>query len=352
MKKYLYICLSFIVFLGGLSHSSADLQTPNSIIDVKDQRLFKLNNSGQDFLRSLDLQQLALAHFSMASEEREQWRYLPEPSRLTSLIFPQRRGLSMGLLSARQQALVFQMLDYALAQPGFDAVLAAREADKDDSIKFRGIVNSLLFRYGPANYFITIFGTPGASEWAFKFEGHHISLNFTVRGEKIIANPVFIGTNPAQIVIGENRKVSPLSEIRDLVGLFEKTLVQEQRKKAMSSLKKVPKLNLFAPGLFDKKLKFQKPSAGLDFSELSTEQVNLLRDVMTVYLSYFKYEDSSVLGSLLDSLNKSEIIWVGDKSIRGPFYFRIQSPVFILELMTSEDDFNHLHLAFIDNRHK
>jgi hypothetical protein len=52
----------------------------------------------------------------------------------------------------------------------------------------------------PEKYFAAFYGNPERdSLWAWSFEGHHISLNFTVLNDRISIAPRFFGANPAII---------------------------------------------------------------------------------------------------------------------------------------------------------
>ena len=59
----------------------------------------------------------------------------------------------------------------------------------------------------PEKYFIVFWGMPEATApWGWRFEGHHLSLNFTVRGDSAIATtPSFFGANPAEVRKGPKR---------------------------------------------------------------------------------------------------------------------------------------------------
>ena len=51
----------------------------------------------------------------------------------------------------------------------------------------------------PEMYFVSIYGTPGKSPWGWKFEGHHVSTNFTIVDDKpVVFAPNFFGSNPAR----------------------------------------------------------------------------------------------------------------------------------------------------------
>ena len=53
----------------------------------------------------------------------------------------------------------------------------------------------------PEKYYFTIFGSPGSEgRWGWSVEGHHLSLNFVVEGDRIVAaTPAFFGANPATV---------------------------------------------------------------------------------------------------------------------------------------------------------
>src|SRR5205807_1901588 len=66
-------------------------------------------------------------------------------------------------------------------------------------------------------YFFTVFGAPSARDtWAWRVEGHHISLNFTVVGGTRISNtPSFFGSNPAEVKDGPKKGLRILGREED-----------------------------------------------------------------------------------------------------------------------------------------
>ena len=69
-------------------------------------------------------------------------------------------------------------------------------------------------RRDPVNYFVTIFGEPSADKsWGWRFEGHHLSINFTiVDGKHVFFAPSFMGTNPAEVRQGPRKGERVLAE--------------------------------------------------------------------------------------------------------------------------------------------
>ena len=115
-----------------------------------------------------------------------------------------------------QKALATALLASGLSQPGLirtetiislEGVLAAIEQG-------RGPVRD------PEQYFFNIFGNPDAIgaqvPWGWRLEGHHLSLNFTIIGDKGVAGgPLFMGANPAEVRSGPRQGLRVLGEEED-----------------------------------------------------------------------------------------------------------------------------------------
>ena len=68
----------------------------------------------------------------------------------------------------------------------------------------------------PQKYYISIFGEPSDSgKWGWRVEGHHISLNYTIKDGKVVSStPEFFGANPAFIDAGPGRSDSRFGDRR------------------------------------------------------------------------------------------------------------------------------------------
>jgi hypothetical protein len=47
------------------------------------------------------------------------------------------------------------------------------------------------------DFWVVIYGDPHADTWAWRFEGHHLSVSMTITGGEVYPTPVFLGANPA-----------------------------------------------------------------------------------------------------------------------------------------------------------
>lgn len=284
------------------------------------------------------------------SKMRNEWRYFPEPSPLTKLIFPSRSGVSYLSLNDEAKVLVDQTLAIALSSQGLDTLNSILELEKNKTTKFRGLLNLLLFKYGPENYFVTIFGTPGVGNWAWRFEGHHISVNLTFRDSKLIStSPLFLGTTVASVEVGDET-IHVMPRLTVELKAFAKSLSEDQKVAATQSLKKVPKFNPVAPQLFgggiNEKVLADK---GLNASQLSRPQVENLKMILKEFANELNESTRDHLLALLNDENMStvKVIWAGDFELNEPFYIRLKSTKFVFELNTSEGHADHYHAAWI-----
>ena len=124
------------------------------------------------FLSSLTSEQKAQATFPFESDakgERVNWHFIPR----------ERKGLPIKDMTAPQVALARALLKTGLSEDGnkkaetiqsLEAIL--REMEKDTTGK-----------RDPLKYYVSVFGTPGGKVWAWRWEGHHQSFNYTSAGD-------------------------------------------------------------------------------------------------------------------------------------------------------------------------
>src|SRR5262249_14480875 len=86
----------------------------------------------------------------------------------------------------------------------------------------------------PDWYFFTIFGTPApTTKWGWRVDGHHLSLNFTMEGERVIAaTPAFFGANPAVPKTDAQAGRRPLPEAEEWARELFVSLDNKQRSRA------------------------------------------------------------------------------------------------------------------------
>ena len=94
----------------------------------------------------------------------------------------------------------------------------------------------------PERYFFSVFGTPSPKgTWAWRVEGHHVSLHFTiVNGTLVAGSPTFFGSNPAEVREGPRTGLRILAAEEDSARAMFLALRPDQQKQAL--------INVVAPG--------------------------------------------------------------------------------------------------------
>ena len=152
--------------------------------------------------------------------DRIDWHYTPR----------QRNGIALKALDANGRRAVHALLETALSAAGYRKVVNIIELE----LVLREIETFGAMR-DPERYHLTIYGAPGASAaWGWRFEGHHLSLNFTLAGERwAVDTPSFLGANPATVGSGPLAGHRALAAEEDAARALVESLTDAQRKVAV-----------------------------------------------------------------------------------------------------------------------
>ncbi|MBT6167697.1 MAG: DUF3500 domain-containing protein, partial [Verrucomicrobia bacterium] len=132
----------------------------------------EMNEAATVFLASLDGAQRKAASFEFKDKERENWHFIPMD----------REGVRFDALKPHQQHLAFGLLGTGLTQKGL--MTATQIMTLEEILRSRGGDPKVR---NTEKYNIAIFGSPSPTKpWGWRFEGHHLSLNFSLLGEKVV----------------------------------------------------------------------------------------------------------------------------------------------------------------------
>jgi hypothetical protein len=284
------------------------------------------------FLASLDDDGRAKAQLAFDSEERFNWHFVPKT----------RAGLPLKAMSAPQRGAAMDLLGTGLSEKGYtkaetirrlEVVLAEIEGDP--------------VRRDPDLYYLTVFGEPKADgTWGLRFEGHHLSLNWTfVRGRSIAPTPQFFGSNPDADRSDQREGVRVLAAEQDLARALLESLSDAQRAQAVVSTTAPPDI---ISG-------HQRKAATLDergiaFSELTSEQRGLLLAIIDEYAGAqpAAVAETRLTGIREAGLDSIRFAWMGGLARGEPHYYRLQGSTFLIEYDNTQDDANHVHAVWRD----
>jgi hypothetical protein len=156
-----------------------------------------------------------------------------------------------------------------------------------------------------------------------------------------------MGSEPVAVDVGKyaGTRVFQLEESSGL-GLAQ-TLSSEQRRQAIIS-KDLP-AELFTAAFRDNfELKYQ----GIPYGELSARQQSALLDLISVYVNRIRPDHARIkLEEVKQHLQETYFAWMGDTEEDSVFYYRVHSPVILIEfdhqggiaLESDGPSRNHIH---------
>src|SRR5262249_34818845 len=183
--------------------------------------------------------------------------------------------------------------------------------------------------------------------WGWRVEGHHLALNFTLDGSKVVAStPAFFGANPASVKDGHRKGLRTLAEAEDLAKQLFASLDDKQRKTAFQA-KQFPEIEeaKSAPNLGEAK--------GLSASMMNEKQKVLLQDLINSYANRMPPDVAeSELAQVKEAgPDKVHFAFAGGTEPGQPYTYRIQGPTFVVMFLNVQPDSaktpaNHIHSAW------
>jgi hypothetical protein len=150
------------------------------------------------FLGALDEAQQKRVRFAFG-EERRSWSFLPAVDR---------DGLPIGALDEAQRRLAHELIVTGTSMQAYTKVVSVMAMEHVN----RALRPELADLFDPERYCFKVFGSPGDKVWGWQFEGHHVSLNFTVvDGRFISPTPCMLGAQPASYGL-----LAPLADDEEL----------------------------------------------------------------------------------------------------------------------------------------
>lgn len=288
-------------------------------------------DAASSWLDSLDPAALAEARHGFDVAARRSWHYTPW----------RRPGLPLRAMTEEQRGLVWQLLDVALSDRGI--------AKSRGVIELEAILGQLTGRADfrdPGNYALAVFGTPsGDAPWSWRFEGHHLSLTFTiVPNVGIAATPSFFGSNPAVVPSGHDHAGSELlSRERELGFGLLRDLDADAKQAAIIGRRSLGDI-VAGPGREQSLRQFE----GVPLSRLGERQRLLAMRLVETCIDHLRAETAE---AEIDKIREAGIgaihfAWAGSEELGSPHYFRLHGPTLLIEYDNTQNGANHVHTVW------
>ena len=297
-----------------------------------------MTQAANKLLSSLKPEQKKKAVFDFKGEERTYWHFVPSEM----LKGGSRKGLTIGNMTPTQRELTHKLLLTVLSENGH--AKAKNIMFLEDILHVLEGKNRRFVRNSKA-YHVLIFGTPGKATWGWRFEGHHLSLNYAIVNSTVKVVPSFWGSNPAVADFGPGRSLVALKNEEYLARKLRLSLDDTQAKAAVIA-DKAPRDILTGALSTVKALE----ETGVTYGQLKKDQQELLVSLIKEYINRHRAvvakEDWAKIEK--DGLEKIRFSWAGDTKQFKPHYYRIQGPSFLLEYANTQNGANHIHATWRD----
>lgn len=309
--------------------------------DGHDHAAPRMAATARNFLASLTPEQKASAVFPFEDEERFFWHYLPADD-IPKRYGRPRRGLTLAEMTPAQKRLAEALLSAGLSQQGY--IKASTIMSLEDILRI--LEKDTKGRRNPEKYHFSIFGEPSETgTWAYRIEGHHVSLHFTVVKGHATGNPTFFGSNPAEVREGPRAGLRVLAAEEDKGRALLMALTPEQRKEAIVAGKAYPDILTER----SRKAALAGQPSGLAMSKMNAAQRKLLLDLVAEYIDNVPAELAEQRRERLKAAGTSlHFAWAGVVEKGGPHYYRVQAPAFLIEYDNTQNHANHIHSVWRD----
>ena len=291
-----------------------------------------MTTAAKAYLNALTPEQRARTVFPFTSDERLNWHFIPIA----------RKGIALREMNPAQKHLAEALMSAGLSQQGVikaHTIMSLEQVLKDAE-QGKGPERD------PENYHVWIFGEPsGHGTWGYRFEGHHLSLNWTVVNGRIASSPSFFGANPAEVKGGPRAGLRALMREEDLGYDLMNSLTDPQR--AIAIVDKSAYKDILTSD--SRKAALQGQPSGLPFSKMTPPQKEILTNLVSEYAANLP---DPLAEMRMDQFHKTEanlfFAWSGGIHRHDLHYYRIQTPAFLIEFDETQDNANHIHSVWRD----
>jgi len=308
------LCLASTVFAGSRDQSQSKPDSSDLLIIGR----HKYTLLAAEFLKSLTEKQKQLLHYGFNDTLRQKWQREPG----------NRSGVKLSDLTEDQKVLFHRLLRSGLSMQGYLKVTA--EMFNED------IQKKVEPNLGRNEFWVEIFGNPAAGEtWGWKLEGHHLTVNMTLKGDKVIANtPFLIGSNPANSRTDTARAGLTILSNEDELAI---ELINSLDEILLKAAYTAEKRHNIVYGETDEK-NINVPENGLYINQMTPKQQAMLRTLLEEYMKNFNPGETPPVSEVLNS--KARFFFMENRASGKEYYYRIWNG---RELVECENYGNHIH---------
>ncbi|CRG86182.1 hypothetical protein PISL3812_03185 [Talaromyces islandicus] len=295
--------------------------------------------SVQNLLKLLSDDQRKTLSYHIDSPE---WRTWSNPEFLLA-----HKGLRLDEVDSSIRDAILKVLETTLSPEGYDKAIKAMRINHflGELVESPQVMNEFSYNF-------VLFGRPSATRpWGWSFYGHHLCLNVFLYKGQIVASPWFTGAEPNEIDTGPH-KGTRILQVEEALGLqLMQSLPTDVQQKAQiykqmvdpempaGRINKDDQRHLCGAYRDNRKI----PYEGVLVSDFATEQKHLVYEILQQYLLYLPQTSREIkIAEIRRFESETYFSWIGGFADEDPFYYRLQSPVILVE-------FDHHSGVFLTN---
>lgn len=274
-----------------------------------------MREAAEAFLDSLSAGQRAKTLFPIDTDEWRKWSNI-HPTLM-------RHGTPLFEMNDHQRDCAFALMRESLSQHGFEEALNVMHLN-ETVLEMTGRLNE----YGEDLYWLSIMGKPSSTEpWGWQWDGHHLIINYFILGDQVVVTPNFLGAEPVHAKTGKYAGLRIFQDDEERGLALARSFSAAQRAQAVIA----PETSGddFTTAFRDNLV---LDYAGIRYEALSGGQHDLLLDVIGYHVARMHSGHADIkMKEVKDHLQETHFCWMGGTADDSTFYYRVQSPVIIIE---------------------
>lgn len=280
------------------------------------------------FLNRLSPEQLKVVLLPLDSREKNTWQ--------NTIVRYETLGLRLDLVPEELRAAAMEVLRASMSAAGYDRTRNVMKLNR-----FLGELVGAPLLLNEWSYQFLVYGRPSTTEpWGWQLTGHHLVVTCFMVGGQMVMTPTFFGAEPRYIDAGPDEGLCEFEdEEREGLALMQ-SFSAAQRRQAIFTDTLLPELlppgrhqgieGLTLGGAYtDNRI---IPYEGIPGADLTAKQRQALLDLTQKYLTSLPAGPFAArMEDIERHIAETHFCWAGGIEEDSTFYYRIQSPVVLIE---------------------
>jgi hypothetical protein len=285
-------------------------------------------------LQSFAPDQKQAALFPYGGDEQKRWNFMG----VGGFIKP---GFRLEQMDTAQKDKAWDLLSTVLSPRGIEKtrdVMTLQQVliDQGNSASTRG----------RERFSFAFFGEPDAAKpWAFRLEGHHLSLTFSIAGNRLVGvTPSSFSVNPNRVKGGNHAGLVTLKREDDVARKLAADVTGVSKERLFFSAQ--PLRNVRA--LAGREQPFEVRE-GLAIGDMGSGQRDLMIEIIDAFAAEHllpSFAQNIALRIQQGDAAATHFAFAGSTEIGKPAYYRIHGDNLLIEFASVDDDAQHLHTVF------